>query len=77
MIIAGSQFGMQLLWVLFLICLFSWVLMEAYGRYYIVTGETALFSFEKHLKLGKPIGILIIVGITIGQWEPFSIMTKP
>ena len=26
MIVAGSQYGMQLLWVLFLSCLFSWVL---------------------------------------------------
>jgi len=69
MIVAGSQFGMQLLWVLFLSCLFSWVLMEAYGRYYLVTGETALYSFKKHLKLGKPIGILIIAGITFGQWN--------
>ncbi len=69
MIVAGSQFGMQLLWVLFLSCLFSWVLIEAYGRYYLVTGETALYSFKKHLKLGKLIGILIILGISIGQWN--------
>ena len=26
---AGSQFGMELLWVLALSCLFSWMLMEA------------------------------------------------
>lgn len=69
MIVAGSQFGMQLLWVLFLSCLFSWVLMEAYGRYYLVTGETALYSFKKRLKLGPLVGILIIVGITLGQWN--------
>ena len=69
MIVAGSQYGMQLLWVLFLSCLFSWVLMEAYGRFYLVTGETALYSFKKHLKLGKLIGILIIIGITFGQWN--------
>ncbi len=69
MVVAGSQFGMQLLWVLFLSCFFSWVLMEAYGRYYLVTGETALYSFRKQLKLGGLISILIIVGITIGQWN--------
>ena len=69
MIVAGSQFGMQLLWVLFLSCLFSWVLMEAYGRYYLVTGETALYSFKKRLKLGPLVGILIIMGITLGQWN--------
>ncbi|GJM33845.1 MAG: manganese transporter [Saprospiraceae bacterium] len=69
MVVAGSTYGMQLLWVLFLSCLFSWVLMEAYGRYYLVTGETALYGFRKHLKFGNLIGVLIIIGITIGQWN--------
>ncbi len=69
MIVAGSRFGMQLLWVLFLSCFFSWVLMEAYGRFALVTGETALFGFRKHLKYGKLIAILIIIGITFGQWN--------
>ena len=69
MIVAGSTYGMQLLWVLALSCLFSWVLMEAYGRYYLVTGETALFAFRNRLKFGKLIAILIIVGITFGQWN--------
>jgi len=69
MIVAGSQYGMQLLWVLFLSCLFSWVLMEAYGRYALVTGETALFGFKKHIKFGNIIGILIIIGVTFGQWN--------
>ncbi len=69
MIVAGSTYGMQLLWVLALSCLFSWVLMEAYGRYYLVTGETALFAFRKHLKLGHLVSILIILGISFGQWN--------
>jgi Mn2+/Fe2+ NRAMP family transporter len=69
MIVAGSQFGMQLLWVLVLSCLFSWVLMEAYGRYYLVTGETALYSFRKRLKYGGLIGVLIILSVVAGQWN--------
>ena len=69
MIVAGSTYGMQLLWVLFLSCLFSWVLMEAYGRYALVSGETALFGFRKHLKYGRAVAVLIIVGITFGQWN--------
>lgn len=69
MIVAGSTYGMQLLWVLALSCFFSWIMMEAYGRYYLITGETALFAFRKHLKLGKLISILIIIGITFGQWN--------
>jgi len=43
--------------------------MEAYGRYAIVTGSTALFGFKKHLKFGKIISILIILGISFGQWN--------
>lgn len=69
MIVAGSTYGMSLLWVLFLSCLFSGALIYAYGNYAIVTGETALYAFRKHLKFGKPIAILIIVGVTFGQWN--------
>ena len=69
MIVAGSEHGMQLLWGLFLSCLFSWVLMEAYGRYALVTGESALFGFKKHLKFGSAISILIIIGVSFGQWN--------
>ncbi|MDO6489565.1 Nramp family divalent metal transporter [Colwellia sp. 6_MG-2023] len=69
MIVAGSTFGMQLLWVLLLSCLFSGVLIYAYGNFALVTGETALYSFKKHLKYGKPMAILIIIGVSFGQWN--------
>ncbi|MFV9550217.1 Nramp family divalent metal transporter [Algibacter sp. PT7-4] len=69
MIVAGSKFNMQLLWVLLLSCLFSGVLMFVYGNYGLITGETALYGFKKHLKYGKALAILIIVGITFGQWN--------
>lgn len=69
MIVAGSKFGMQLLWVLLLSCFFSGILMFVYGNYALITGETALYGFKKHLKYGKALAILIIVGITFGQWN--------
>ena len=69
MIVAGSKFGMQLLWVLLLSCFFSGILMFAYGNYALITGETALYGFKKHLKFGKVLAILIIIGITFGQWN--------
>ncbi|MEP3837841.1 MAG: Nramp family divalent metal transporter [Algibacter sp.] len=69
MIVAGSQFNMQLLWVLLLSCAFSGILMFVYGNYALISGETALFGFKKHLKYGKLLAILIIVGITFGQWN--------
>ena len=69
MIVAGSKFNMQLLWVLFLSCLFSGILMFAYGNYALISGETALYGFKKHLKFGKTLAILVIIGITFGQWN--------
>lgn len=69
MIVAGSQYGMQLLWVLLLSCLFSGILMFTYGNYALISGETALYGFKKHIKGGKYLAMLIIVGITFGQWN--------
>ena len=65
---AGSQYGTSFLWILLLSCLFSWVLMEAYGRYAIVTGQTSIHSFKTKFKCGKFIAILAIVGVSLGQW---------
>lgn len=69
---AGSEFGMQLLWVLVLSVLFAWILMEAYGRYAVVTGETAIHSFRKKIRHGKILAIIIIVGIVVGQWNSLT-----
>lgn len=69
MIVAGSTYGMQLLWVLLLSCVFSGLLMFAYGNYALISGETALYSFKKHIKGGKILAVLIIIGISFGQWN--------
>ena len=69
MIVAGSTYGMQLLWVVLLSCVFSGILMYVYGNYALLSGETALFAFRKHIKWGKIIAILIIIGISFGQWN--------
>jgi len=69
MIVSGSTYGMQLLWVLLISCIFSGLLMFVYGNYALITGETALYGFRKHIKGGKLIAILIIVGISFGQWN--------
>ena len=45
MIVAGNNFGMDLLWVLFLSCLFSGVLIYVSGTYYLKTGETRFTRF--------------------------------
>ncbi|WP_282134220.1 Nramp family divalent metal transporter [Seonamhaeicola maritimus] len=69
MIVAGSTYGMQLLWVLLLSCLFSGILMFAYGNYGLITGETGLYGFKKYIKGGKVLAILVIIGISFGQWN--------
>lgn len=69
MILAGNEFGMQLLWVLFFSCLFSGVLIYVSGTYYLSTGETALYAVRKHLPQGKLIALAIIAAVGIGQWN--------
>ena len=72
MIKSGSQYGLQLLWVLFLSAFFAWILMESYGRYAAVTGNTAVNSFRTKLKWGKLWAVLTIVGVVLGQWSSLS-----
>ena len=69
---AGSEFGMQLLWVLGLSVIFAWVLMEAYGRYAVVTGDTAIHSFRKKIKHGKWLAVAVIIGVVVGQWNSLT-----
>jgi len=69
MIVAGNNFGMDLLWVLLCSCLFTGVLIYVSGSYYLLTEETALFAIKKHLPIGKAIAIAIIVTVGIGQWN--------
>ena len=69
MIVAGSTYGMQLLWVLLISCLFSGLLMYVYGNFALITGETALYAFKRHIKGGHILAILIIIGISFGQWN--------
>ncbi|MBY5960250.1 Nramp family divalent metal transporter [Membranicola marinus] len=69
---AGSEFGMQLLWVLVLSVVFAGVLMEAYGRYAVVTGDTAIHSFRKRFHYGPILAIAVIVGVVMGQLNSLS-----
>lgn len=72
MIKSGSMYGTQLLWVLVMSAFFSWVLMNAYGHFAVVTGKTAINSFKNHLKWGKMLAILTIIGVVMGQWSALS-----
>lgn len=65
---AGADYGFGLLWVLALSCLFSGVMMTAYGRFAVVTGETALHGMIRFLPGGKLIAALVFFGVTTAQY---------
>lgn len=65
---AGADYGLGLLWVLALSCLFSGVLMSAYGRFAAVTGETTLHGIVRYLPGGKCIAALVFLGVVMGQY---------
>ncbi len=56
---AGADYGMSLLWTIFLSCLITFFLIHLFGKYTLVTGETALASFKKHIHPGVAIFFLI------------------
>jgi Mn2+/Fe2+ NRAMP family transporter len=59
---AGANYGMSLLWALFISCLITFILIHLYGRFTIITGETALAAFRKHIH--PAVGIFFIVALT-------------
>ena len=65
---AGADHGLGLLWVLALSCIFTGVLMEAYGRLAAVTGETALAAMRRHLPGGRLLAWLVFAGVVLGQY---------
>ena len=66
---AGADYGLGLLWVLALSCLFSGVLMTAYGRFAAVTGETSLHGLIRFLpRGGKVVAALVFLGVVLGQY---------
>ena len=65
---AGADYGLGLLWVLALSCLFSGVLMTAYGRFAAVTGETTLHGIVRFLPGGRWIAGAVFLGVVMGQY---------
>ena len=61
---AGADYGMSLLWTIVASCLCTFFMINLYGRYTLVTGETALEAFRKHVHPG--VGLFFIVALTAG-----------
>ncbi|HUV40924.1 MAG TPA: Nramp family divalent metal transporter [Sedimentisphaerales bacterium] len=64
---AGAEHGMALFWALVLSCVFTYVLMVAYGRITLVTGKTALFNIKNNFRMGKILAIYILVALIMGE----------
>lgn len=65
---AGADYGLALIWVLALSCLFSGVLMTAYGRFAAVTGETSLHGMMRFLPGGKILAMAVFAGVVTAQY---------
>ena len=61
---AGAEYGMTLLWTIVASCLCTFFMINLYGRYTLVTGETALQAFKKHIH--PAVGIYFIVALSLG-----------
>ena len=61
---AGADYGMSLLWTIVASCLCTFFMVNQYGRYTLITGETALEAFRQHLHPG--VGIFFLAALTAG-----------
>ena len=61
---AGATYGMSLLWTIVASCLATFFMINLYSRYTMVTGETALQAFRRHIH--PAVGIFFIVALTTG-----------
>ena len=61
---AGADYGMTLLWTIAASCLCTFFMINIYSRYTLVTGETALQAFKKHIHQG--VGVYFIIALTLG-----------
>ncbi|HET6568033.1 MAG TPA: Nramp family divalent metal transporter, partial [Rhodothermales bacterium] len=63
---AGAAYGMTLTWPVLLSCLFTYVLIVAFGRYTAITGETAVYSFKIHF--GRGIALFVLISILLSEY---------
>ncbi len=56
---AGADYGMSLLWAVFLSCVITFFLLNLFGKFTIITQETALASIKKYIHPGVALFFLI------------------
>ena len=64
---AGAEFGMSLFWTVVLSCIFTYILMVAYGQVTLISGKTALYNIKTQIPYGKFIALYIIIALVIGE----------
>lgn len=64
---SGAEHGMSLFWALFLSCVFTFILMVAYGKVTLVTGKTALFNIKTEFSKGWILALYILLAMIIGE----------
>lgn len=63
----GAAHGMELFWALLLSCIFTFVLMVAYGKMTLVSGNTALLNIKREFRYGWLLSLYILVALIIGE----------
>ncbi len=81
---SGADYGMSLLWAVFLSCIITIFLLNLFGKFTIVTNETALASIRKHIHpsvalfflialtanvCGSVIGVMGIISDVCFEWS--------
>lgn len=64
---SGAEYGMSLFWALVLSCVFTFILMVAYGKLTLVSGKTALFNIKAEFRYGWLLALYILVALVIGE----------
>ena len=81
---AGADYGMSLLWTIALSCTITYLLLHLFGKYTLITGETALASIKKRIHpavamffiitltanvCGSVIGVMGIIAEVCFEWS--------
>lgn len=61
---AGADYGMALLWTVVLSCCCTFFMINLYGRFTLISGQTALQAFRQHIH--PSVGIFFIIALTTG-----------
>jgi manganese transport protein len=66
MAVSGASYGMTLIWPLLLSCVFTFFLIMLFGRYTVITGDTVLTTFRRHV--GTGLAVFVLLSLLISEW---------